>query len=62
MLERSKAGGEGDHRGAAALLAKTPGGVQIRTLQTLEKISSEPSQKTVVFLSNDIEKALHKLA
>jgi regulator of protease activity HflC (stomatin/prohibitin superfamily) len=46
---------------AAALLANTPGGVQIRTLQTLEKISSEPSQKTVVFLSGDAEKALKKL-
>ena len=46
---------------AAALLAKTPGGVQIRTLQTLEKISSEPSQKTVIFLSSDAEKALRKL-
>jgi len=47
---------------AANLLAKTPGGIQIRTLQTLEKISSEPSQKTVIFLSSDAEKALHKLA
>jgi regulator of protease activity HflC (stomatin/prohibitin superfamily) len=46
---------------AANLLAKTPGGIQIRTLQTLEKISSEPSQKTVIFLSNDVEKALSKL-
>jgi regulator of protease activity HflC (stomatin/prohibitin superfamily) len=46
---------------AANLLAKTPGGIQIRTLQTLEKISSEPSQKTVVFLSSDIEKALGRL-
>lgn len=46
---------------AAALLANTPGGVQIRTLQTLEKISSEPSQKTVIFLSGDADKALKKL-
>ena len=45
---------------AANLLAKTPGGIQIRTLQTLEKISSEPSQKTVIFLSSDAEKALKK--
>ncbi|MBQ1647400.1 MAG: SPFH domain-containing protein, partial [Bacteroidales bacterium] len=35
---------------AASLLAKTPGGIQIRTLQTLEKISSDPSQKTVIML------------
>ena len=45
---------------AANLLAKTPGGIQIRTLQTLEKISSEPSQKTVIFLSSDAEKAPKK--
>ena len=46
---------------AAALLARTPGGIQIRTLQTLEKISSEPSQKTVIFLPSDAEKVLKKL-
>lgn len=40
---------------AAHLLAKTPGGLQIRTLQTLEKISSDPSQKTVIVLPNDIK-------
>ena len=40
---------------AASLLAKTPGGLQIRTLQTLEKISSDPSQKTVIVLPNDIK-------
>ena len=40
---------------AAQLLAQTPGGIQIRTLQTLEKISSDPSQKTVIMLPNDIK-------
>ena len=40
---------------AANLLAKTPGGLQIRTLQTLEKISSDPSQKTVIVLPNDMK-------
>ena len=40
---------------AASLLAQTPGGIQIRTLQTLEKISSDPSQKTVIMLPNDIK-------
>lgn len=39
---------------AAAMLSKTPGGVTIRTLQTLEKISVEPSQKTVLVLPSDI--------
>jgi regulator of protease activity HflC (stomatin/prohibitin superfamily) len=35
---------------AAAMLSKIPGGISIRTLQTLEKISVEPSQKTVMVL------------
>lgn len=39
---------------AAALLSKTPGGINIRTLQTLEKISVEPSQKTVVVLPTEL--------
>lgn len=45
---------------AAAMLAKTPGGVTIRTLQTLEKISAEPSQKTVLVLPTDIAGAVSK--
>lgn len=44
---------------AANLLARTPGGIQVRTLQTLEKISSDPSQKTVFVLPNGIEKLLN---
>ena len=44
---------------AASLLARTPGGIQVRTLQTLEKISSDPSQKTVFVLPNGIEKLLN---
>ena len=43
---------------AAGLLAKTPGGIQIRTLQTLEKISTDPSQKTVILLPNDVANIL----
>ncbi len=46
---------------AAQLLARTPGGLQIRTLQTLEKISSDPSQKTVIMLPTDMEKAISKV-
>jgi regulator of protease activity HflC (stomatin/prohibitin superfamily) len=46
---------------AASLLAKTPGGIQIRTLQTLEKISSDPSQKTVIMLPAGAEKFLQHL-
>lgn len=39
---------------AAAMLAKIPGGLNIRTLQTLEKISVEPSQKTLVVLPTEL--------
>lgn len=39
---------------AAKMLAETPGGLNIRTLQTLEKISSDPSQKTVILLPTDL--------
>ena len=39
---------------AAALLSKTPGGINLRTLQTLEKISVEPSQKTLVVLPSEL--------
>ena len=46
---------------AAELLAKTPGGLNIRTLQTLEKISTDPSQKTVVLLPSDLAGKLGKL-
>ncbi len=39
---------------AAQMLAQTPGGINIRTLQTLEKISADPSQKTVILLPTDL--------
>ncbi len=45
---------------AASMLAQTPGGLNIRTLQTLEKISTDPSQKTVILLPNDLTEALNK--
>ncbi|PLS82002.1 hypothetical protein CYG49_00355 [Candidatus Saccharibacteria bacterium] len=43
---------------AAAMLSATPGGVSIRTLQTLEKISVEASQKTLVVLPSDLTNTL----
>ena len=46
---------------AADLLARTPGGLQIRTLQTLEKISTDPSQKTVILLPNDVANVIKNL-
>lgn len=39
---------------AAAILSKIPGGINIRTLQTLEKISVEASQKTLVLLPTEL--------
>lgn len=46
---------------AATTLAKTPGGINIRTLQTLEKISSEPSQKTLFVLPADLTDAISRI-
>lgn len=46
---------------AAETLAKMPGGISIRTLQTLEKISSEPSQKTLFVLPADLTDAISRV-
>ncbi len=46
---------------AAAVLANIPGGIAIRTLQTLEKISVEPSQKTLFVLPAELTDAFKKL-
>lgn len=43
---------------AASILSNIPGGMGIRTLQTLEKISAEPSQKTVIVLPADVKNFL----
>lgn len=45
---------------AAALLTKTPGGINIRTLQTLEKIAEQPSQKTLFVLPADLTDSIAK--
>jgi len=39
---------------AAQILATTPGAINLRTLNTLEKISSEPSQKTIMIMPSDL--------
>lgn len=46
---------------AAALLTKTPGGINIRTLQTLEKIAEQPSQKTLFVLPADLTDTVSKI-
>lgn len=45
---------------AAKMLAAVAGGINIRTLQTLEKISTEPSQKTIVVVPSDLTGAITK--
>jgi len=45
---------------AAGILGAVPGGMGIRTLQTLEKIAVEPSQKTVFVLPADLADAFKK--
>lgn len=45
---------------AARMLAQTPGALNIRTLQTLEKISTDPSQKTVILLPSSLSDSLSK--
>lgn len=47
---------------AAATLSKTPGGISIRTLQTLEKIAVEPSQKTLFVLPAELTEVFAKLS
>lgn len=46
---------------AAAMLTKTPGGINIRTLQTLEKIAVEPSQKTLFVLPADLTDTISRV-
>ena len=46
---------------AAEILSKAHGGVNIRTLQTLEKISSDPNQKTVIVLPTEVTAALSSM-
>lgn len=49
--ERQAAKGIAD---AAETLAKAAGGMTIRTLQTIEKVSSDPSQKTLIVLPSEM--------
>lgn len=46
---------------AAELLSQHPGAIQLRTLQTIQDISHEPSQKIVIFMPSSIESFLKKL-
>lgn len=46
---------------AATILGKVPGGINVRTLQTLEKISAEPSQKTLFVLPAELTQTIGKI-
>jgi regulator of protease activity HflC (stomatin/prohibitin superfamily) len=46
---------------AASMLMKVPGGINVRTLQTLEKISEQPSQKTLFVLPADLTDAIARI-
>ena len=46
---------------AAELLSETPAAIQLRTLQTIQDISHEPSQKIIIFMPSDIGSLLKKL-
>ena len=46
---------------AAETLAQNPGAIQLRTLQTIQDISHEPSQKIIIFMPSDIGNLLKKL-
>lgn len=46
---------------AAELLSSHPVAIQLRTLQTIQDISHEPSQKIVIFMPSDITSLLKKI-
>ena len=46
---------------AAELLSHSPAAIQLRSLQTIQDISHEPSQKIVIFMPSDIGNILKKL-
>jgi regulator of protease activity HflC (stomatin/prohibitin superfamily) len=46
---------------AAAKMAKTPGALHLRTLQTIRDISADPSEKIVLFVPSDTGNALSQL-
>lgn len=58
---------EGEHTAseklaaAAKVLATAPGAMNIRTLETLERISNEPSQKTVIVLPSELVDTVKKI-
>lgn len=46
---------------AAAMLSGTPGAINLRTLNTLERISTEPSQKTMIMFPVEFTESLRSI-
>lgn len=46
---------------AAGILASTPGAINLRTLNTLERISTEPSQKTMIMFPIEFTESLRSI-
>ena len=46
---------------AAEILAKSPGALHLRTLQTIRDIAADPSEKIVIFVPGSSEEILQKL-
>jgi len=46
---------------AGRILSETPSAIQLRTLQTIQDIAQEPSQKIVIFLPTEIGSLLDKI-
>lgn len=46
---------------AGRILSENPSALQVRTLQTIQDIAQEPSQKIVIFLPTEIGKILERL-
>jgi regulator of protease activity HflC (stomatin/prohibitin superfamily) len=47
---------------AAEMLSKSPGGLHLRTLQTIRDIAADPSEKIIIFMPSNVEESITKLA
>jgi regulator of protease activity HflC (stomatin/prohibitin superfamily) len=47
---------------AAEILASHPGALHLRTLQTIRDISTDPSEKIILFIPSDLSDAIGKVA
>jgi regulator of protease activity HflC (stomatin/prohibitin superfamily) len=47
---------------AAEMLSRSPGGLHLRTLQTIRDIAADPSEKIIIFMPSNVEESIAKLA